>query len=138
MKPMTTNEILDKVLTIRKGTWVKLIKCKDLGQGIVKYTQMTIRLGVIYSHIKRVGKKPTDGGGKLPWGEWLIENLVIIHKGELYLRVANAYTNNTKSWYLKDGEEISKAMVVSLIGEEKSSESAVYNIKFKNIVALGK
>jgi len=137
LKPMTTNEILDKVLTIHKGSWVKLIKSKDLGQGIIKYTQMTIRLGVIYSHIKRVGKEPSTGGGKLPWGEWFIDNLVISHKGVLYLRVANAFTKNTKSWYLKDGKEISKAMVVELVGEEKSSESAVYNIKFQNIISLG-
>jgi len=136
MEPMTTNEILDKVLVIKKGTWTNLIKVKDLGEGIKKYTQMTIRLGVAYSHMKRVGK--TDGG-KLPWGQWKIENLVIEHKGELYLRVASAYTKNTKSWYIKDGKEISKSMVVSLIGEKKleSHSADVYNIKFRNIVQLG-
>lgn len=139
MKPMTTNEILDKVLTIKKGTWVKLIKCKELEQGITKYSIMTIRLGVNYSHIKRVGIAHRDGG-QLPWGEWLIPNLVITHKGQLYLRVANAYTKNNKSYYMKDGKEISKSMVVDLIGEKKleSHESDVYNIKFQNIIALGK
>lgn len=138
MKPMTTNEILDKVLTIRKGSWVRLIKSKDLGHGIIKYTSMVVRLGVIYSHIKRVGKKATSGiGGTLPWGEWFINNLVISYKGELYLRVANSYGKNTKSWYLKDGKEISKTMVEEIIGVEKTSESAVYNIKFQNIVSLG-
>lgn len=136
---LTTNEILDKVLEIKKGSWVKLVKSKDLGMGITKYTSMVVRLGVAYSHIKRVGKTTsTSGEGKLPWGEWKIDNLVISHKGELYLRVANAYTKATaKSWYVKDNKEISKAMVVELVGEQKSSESAVYNIKFRNIVSIG-
>ena len=135
LKPMTQNEILTKINTIRKGTWVKLIKAKELGNGIVKYTRMTIRLGVDYSHMKEGREKPEP----LPWGQWLVNGLVITHKGNLYLRVANAYTKDTKSWYLKDGKEIDKSMVVAELGEKKitSSESAVYNIKFENILELG-
>ena len=135
MKPMTKEEILNKIKTIRKGTWVNLIKCKELGNGITKYTSMTIRLGVDYSHMKEGKENPQP----LPWGQWLITNLVITHKEQLYLRVANAYTRNTRSWYERDGKEISKAMVVAELGEKKleSSQSAVYNIKFENILELG-
>lgn len=135
MEPMTTKEILIKINNIKKGTWVNLIKVKKLTDSITKYTQMTIRLGIDYSHMKEGKEKPEP----LPWGKWLITNLVIEHKGNLYLRVANAYTKNAKSWYLKDGKEIDKSMVVAELGEKKvaSSESAVYNIKFENILALG-
>ena len=136
MKPMTKEQILNKIKTIKNGTWVNLMKSKELGNGIVKYTKMTIRLGVDYSHMKE-GKENPD---KLPWGEWLINGMVITHKGNLYLRVANSYTKNTKSWYVRDGKEIEKSMVVAELGEKKlaSSESAVYNIKFENIIELGK
>lgn len=140
MKPMTTNEILDKVLETKKGTWVRLIKSKDLGQGITKISIMTVRLGVIYSHMKRVGKTTSGSGDKLPWGEWLVKGLVISHNGELYLRVANAYTNNNRSYYVQNDKVIDKSMVVALLGEKKleSNESNVYNIKFSNILAIGK
>lgn len=79
--------------------------------------------------------------GGLPWGKWVegLEGLVIEHKGNYYLRVASAYSNNGKSIYLLNGEEVSKEEVIAMLGEKKvqSANPDVYNIKFENILELG-
>ena len=77
---MTNQEILTKLAEAKKGRYINLTKAKDLGQGIVKESDMVIRLGVAYSNMKINEDRQT---GQLPWGRWVegLENLVIEHKG---------------------------------------------------------
>lgn len=140
---MTNQEILNKLAEVKKGRYASLTKVKDLGHGIVKESDMVIRLGVSYANMAINEGKQT---GSLPWGEWVegLENLVITHKGKYYLRVSAISPENPENGakviatrYLRDGAEISREEVASIIGNEKGSASAVYNIKFENIKRLG-
>lgn len=142
---MTNQEIMAKVIEAKKGRYVSLTKMKDLGSGVVKETDMVIRLGVSYANMSINADKQT---GSLPWGKWVegLENLVIEHKGNYYLRVSSTTPENPDSGadviatrYLLNGEEISRMDALSIVGEKKMSGNAspVYNLKFENILRLG-
>ena len=142
---MTNQEIMAKVFEAKKGRYVSLTKMKDLGSGVIKETDMVIRLGVSYANMSINADKQT---GSLPWGKWVegLENLVIEHKGNYYLRVSSTTPENPDSGaeviatrYLLNGEEISRMDALSIVGEKKMSGNAspVYNLKFENILRLG-
>lgn len=141
---MTNQEILMKLAEAKKGRYINLTKTKDLGQGIVKESDMVIRLGVSYANMQINENRQT---GQLPWGKWVegLENLVIEHKGNYYLRITSTDPANPENGadviatrYLMNGSEVSKQEVRALIGEEKGGASPVYNVKFDNILKLGK
>lgn len=140
---MTNQEILNKLASVKNGKYISLTKVKDLGQGIVKESDMLIRLGVNYANMKVNENRQT---GSLPWGKWVegLENLVVEHKGHYYLRVTSINPENLEKGseilatrYFKDGAEVSKEVVKSLVKEKSSTPSTVYNIKFENIIRLG-
>ena len=137
---MTNQEILNKLGEVKKGRYIALKKKKDLGEGVVKVSDLVIRLGVDYANMK-INEDRTTPIQPLKWGHWVkgLEGLVIEHKGNYYLRVASSYSNNGKSIYLLNGEEVDKSVVEELIGAKKleSQNADVYNIKFENILALG-
>lgn len=142
---MTNEQILAKVIEAKKGSYVSLTKVKDLGEGVVKETDMVIRLGVNYANLAiNEGKQI----GSLKWGSWVegLENLVLEHKGNYYLRITSTTPENPESGadvvatrYLLNGEEISRMDALNIVGEKKMSGSAspVYNLKFANILRLG-
>ncbi|MDD2470196.1 MAG: hypothetical protein PHI22_04640 [Bacilli bacterium] len=143
---MTNQEILQKLGEVKKGRYINFTKIKDLGSGIVKESDMVIRLGINYANMKINENKQT---GQLPWGRWVegLENLVVEHKGKYYLRITSTDPSYPESGadviatrYLRNGQEISKEEVIYMIGETKTSSKAspVYNVKFENIVKLGK
>lgn len=142
---MTNQEILNALTEVKKGRYISLCKKKDLGEGIVKESDMVIRLGVNYANMSVNANHET---GSLPWGHWVsgLENLVVEHKGNYYLRVTSTNPENLESGadviatrYIKDGREISKEEAITIIGEKKitSKPSIVYNIKFENIIRIG-
>lgn len=143
---MTNQEILSALGQTKKGRYINLSKVKDLGNGVVKESDMVIRLGVNYSNMKINENKETKS---LPWGHWVegLENLVIEHKGNYYLRITSTNPQNPEvgadviaTRYIKDGCEITKQEALALVGEKKmaSRASCVYNIKFENITKLGR
>lgn len=143
---MTNQEILQKLGEVKKGRYINFTKIKDLGSGIVKESDMVIRLGINYTNMKINENKQT---GQLPWGRWVegLENLVVEHKGNYYLRITSTDPSHPESGadviatrYLRNGQEISKEEVTYMIGENKTSSNAspVYNVKFENILKLGK
>lgn len=137
---MTNEEIIQTMLSKKKGRYVNLKKEKDLGNGVKKITDMVIRLGVDYANMK-VNEDRQSEIGSLPWGHWVegLEGYVIEHKGKYYLRVASSYSNTTKSIYTLNGVEVDKEEVETLVAPSKmkSSQADVYNIKFENIIELG-
>ena len=157
MSKLTNAEIIKKILEAKKGRYINFTKEKDLGNDIRKETDMVIRLGVDYSHMNINVNRET---GSLPWGHWVknLENLVIEHtkvnkktnelETSYYLRVTSidpAHPDNGASIvatrYLNDkGQQLTKEQVVAQVGEKKleSHASAVYNIKFDNIIKIGK
>jgi len=147
---MENQEILTRLAEIKKGRYINFTKVKELGKGITKESDMVIRLGVSYANMKINAERET---GQLPWGEWVpgLENLVIRHikdnEENYYLRITSTDPAHPESGadviatrYLLNGEEISKERVLELIGEKKLSGSAspVYNVKFENIIRLGR
>jgi len=143
---MTNQEILAKLAEAKKGRYINLTKSKDLGQGIVKESDMVIRLGVAYANMQINENRQT---GQLPWGKWVegLENLVVEHKGNFYLRITSIDPAHPErgadviaTRYLMNGAEVTKGEVQAILGEEKLSGSAssVYNIKFENILRLGR
>ena len=143
---MTNQEILTRLAESKKGRYINLTKSKDLGQGIIKESDMVIRLGVAYANMQINEDRQT---GQLPWGKWVegLENLVVEHKGNYYLRITSTDPANPESGadviatrYLMNGQEISKEQVIAIVGETKLSGSAspVYNVKFENIIKLGR
>ena len=137
---MNNQEILSKLGEVKKGRYIALKKKKDLGEGVVKVSDLVIRLGVDFANMK-INENRTTPIQPLKWGHWVegLEGLVIEHKGNYYLRVASSYSNNGKSIYLLNGEEVDESVVEALIGAKKleSKPADVYNIKFENILALG-
>lgn len=155
---MTNKEIIKKIREAKKGRYINFTKEKDLGEGVRKETDMKIRLGVDYSHMKINKDKEI---GKLPWGHYVkgLENLVIEHTkvdkktGEVidgpnyYLRISSCTPEHPDSGadviatrYYKGNKLITKEEAISIVGEKKmkSHASAVYNVKFENIIKIGK
>jgi len=134
---MEKEEILSRLKNVKKGRYVSLQKKKDLGEGFTKISDLVIRLGVNYANMKINEGRTT---GSLPWGHWVegLENLVIEHKGNFYLRVTSAYSKNGKSAYYYNGKPVDKSFVIERLGEKKvaSNNPDVYNIKFENILEL--
>ena len=142
---MNAQEILQKLKNTKKGTYVSLTKVKDLGNDIIKESDMRIRVGVNYKNLKANKNKEIQ---PLPWGKWVkgLENLVVEHKGNYYLRITSTNPNDLEkasdviaTRYIQNGKEISKEEVINQIGEKKltSNPSIVYNIKFDNIIRIG-
>lgn len=142
---MTNQQIMAKVLEAKKGRYISLSKAKDLGKGVVKESDMVIRLGVNYANMSINEGKQT---GSLPWGHWVegLENLVLEHKGNYYLRITSTTPENPQSGadviatrYLLNGEQITREEAIAIVGEKKmkGSASPVYNLKFENILRIG-
>lgn len=141
---MTAQEIIESVKKQRKGTYLKLTKSKDLGNGCSKTTDMVIRTGIDYYNMKENENKPRQG---LAWGSYEpgLEGYVINHTNKegvqkRYLRVYDSGSNiQTKSKYFKDGVEVSRDEIVQIVGEKKleSKKASCYTIDFNNIVSIG-
>jgi hypothetical protein len=139
---MEMKEILEVLRSKRRGTYASLTKVKDYGNGLIKETDMTIRLGVNFANLESNKGRVI---GQLPWGHWVpgLENYVIEHtdkKGNhnMYLRVTSTNAHISKSRYLLNGQEVDKSVAEEMIGTKKlsSKESEVYNVNFKNIIRL--
>ena len=139
---MEMKEILEVLRSKRRGTYASLTKVKYYGNGLVKETDMTIRLGVNFANLESNKGRVI---GQLPWGQWVsgLENYVIEHtdkKGNhnMYLRVTSTNAHISKSRYLLNGQEVDKSVAEEMIGTKKlsSKESEVYNVNFKNIIRL--
>ena len=137
---MTKDQILLALANVKKGRYISLKKVKDYGKGVTKESDLVIRLGVNYANMA-INKDRQTPIQSLPWGSWVpgLENLVIEHKGNYYLRVASSYSSNNKSTYYLDGLQITKEDAIRIIGEKKlkSGNPDVYNIKFENILSIG-
>ena len=142
---MKNSEIIHALSNIKRGTYVRITKAKPLGNGVTKESDLRVRIGVSYANMAVNSDRQT---GALPWGAWVpgLENLVVEHKGNYYLRIASTTPENPESGadvlatrYIRNGQQITKEEAVAIVGEKKvtSKPSLVYNIKFDNIIRLG-
>lgn len=101
--------------------------------------------------LRREDKEGNFSGESLPWGEWLVPNKVISHKGEYYLRVQTSPGQRQRqparvlAYYAPNGEAIPKTVARSYItvsapsakqagaGLTSESEIMVRTYKFSSI-----
>lgn len=141
---MNNQEILNKLATIKNGRYISLTKSKDLGNGVTKVSKMVLRKGIKAANTTIYeDHKP----GPLPWGHWVegLENLVIEHKGNYYLRVTSKTPENPENGadvistnFLLNGATISQEQAIAIVGEKKMESKAApfYNVKFDNILEI--
>lgn len=142
---MTNQEILTRLATIKKGTYASITKSKDLGNGVTKVSELSMRIGCAYANLAINEGKQT---GPLKWGHWVegLENLVIEHNGNYYLRVTSKTPDNpdgadvVATHYMMNGAEVDAQIALAAADPKlcKSGASPVYNIKFANIMAIGR
>lgn len=120
MQTINTSSLLSVLNTIANGTFVgvrsltepKMRKTNNPfnGHRVQKMTIQTLQWGYDYANAvnNRIGdtKHETFESAPLKWGEWLVPNKVIIHKGRLYARFYKVDNPSAtqKVYYLIDGE----------------------------------
>ena len=142
MQTIKTTDILSVLSTISNGTFVgvhsltepKMRKTNNPfnGHKVQKMTIQTMQYGYSYENAvnNRIGSEETFVAEPLKWGEWLIPNKVITHKGKLYARFYKV-DNDTKPnvMYLVDGiiateeeEEVIKSFLVAPSTSNRQAE----------------
>jgi hypothetical protein len=139
-------------LLTRKGQIVTLKTVRELkmkkGAAVVsKISRFQARIGCNYDNLAAVKEKRADGtlpseNQGLPWGEWLVPNYVIEHKGKLYFRctaVHNDASVKEATFVDSNGNVISKEVALqdALASERVEREELdVFNIVVDNIVEV--
>lgn len=165
MEVKTINASLLKFVSDTKGApfahlmYEKLEKLpKYLGiEGVVtKVAEGICQLNFEYEkavneHLKKHGLEPNFKSKALPWGKWFVNNLIIEHKGEYYLRYYLLKNNKFKETYYINGrlateEESAKIKEHNSKGysdsKTQNEKGLVYDqvtprtVKFSNIISL--
>ena len=139
-------------LLTRKGQIVTLKTVRELkmkkGAAVVsKISRFQARIGCNYDNLAAVKEKREDGtlpseNQGLPWGEWLVPNYVIEHKGKLYFRCTAVHNDSSvrEATFIDDkGNVITKEVALeNALSSEKSDreELDVFNIVVDNIVEV--
>lgn len=117
----TTDKILTKLLTKKKGTYVRF-SMKSTVEGtalarksaayITKFTTTTARIGVNYANIKGVMPKGTLN----KWYHWEVPNVVAVHNetGKKYISFATTPHSNTETMWVLNGEEVKAEDLVEM------------------------
>ena len=165
---------LDKINNGRffKASWSSEIPVKKEYEDkyiVSKVTISTVRKGIQYSKTKayrdklynrmsidcsgndfltpKEFEKKYGSGNSLPWGRWLIPNLLIEHtnkQGEynIYLRLYSTI-NKPESRYYLNGKEVSKeglynmGIVKDSYWNRKGTEDGVFTVNIANILSIG-
>ena len=163
---MTNSIVLSAINAVNGCKFFNLTYFADCGfpkksglDGIVK--KVVIKSAQInYSYENAVNNRIAKGGGQatftaqsLPWGTWFVENMVIEHKGEYYLRFYTSQSSRTNVEYFEnDGTPCSpqriadiKSYLASKTKPISATQSAAglvtnqvqpKNVKFANILEI--
>lgn len=138
---MLLNELIEKLETIKKGAFIhieykseKELAKKYGSPKLEKFTNGCYRLGMAYSNL---GANKNVVTGDLPWGQFVLNNYIIEHKGRYYLRI---YTTQHKSHtkYFLNGVETDKATLEQEYNYKSSSPTLCFNVPIENILKLGR
>lgn len=165
---------LDKINNGRffKASWSSEVPVKKEYENryvVTKVTISTVRKGIQYTNTKAYKDKifkrmslecaendfstPKEfedkygNGNSLPWGKWLIPNLLIEHtnkKGEynIYLRLYSTINKPECRYYL-NGKEVSKEGLYNMgivkegYWNKKGVEDGVFTVNIANILSIG-
>lgn len=143
---MELQEVIKKAKDKRKGAFVcieyyanpyTLAAGRD--KNIVKKCKGVYRLGINYSHLKANANKETGGLNGKVWKDGDVNYILQSEKtGEYMLRVYTTHTATRSEWTI-NGEKTTKAELVEqkLVSDRKSSQTACFDIKISNIIAIG-
>ena len=87
-------------------TSVKIPKKYGIVGEVTKVTDKMVQLNYNYeravnNRLQKEGKEPNFTAQSLPWGEWLLPNKIIVHKGSAYLRMYDFKGGvKSKSYYI--------------------------------------
>lgn len=138
---MKLNELIKKLETIKKGTFIhieykseKELAKKYGSPKLEKFTNGCYRLGMAYSNL---GANKNIVTGDLPWGQFVLNNYIIEHKGKYYLRI---YTTHHKSHsqYFLNGVETDKATLEQEYNYKSSKPTLCFTVPIENILKLGR
>ena len=126
---------------------IRAVKMKKGAKAVSKISRFQARIGCNYDNLAAVKEKRADGtlpseNQGLPWGEWLVPNYVIEHKGKLYFRctaVNNDSSVKEATFVDSNGNVISKEVALqdALASERVEREELdVFNIVVDNIVEV--
>ncbi len=142
-----------KYILTRKGqftraAWCRTAKTRKGSPEVKKMTISTVRAGLDYNSLTAVEALRSNGDlpsepQPLPWGEWLIFPFIIIHKGNLYLRLYPSANSNAKVQYFLFDEEVSYEKVEAyLLASEKQTEdnnpvdNLCFTVKLNDMIEL--
>ncbi len=138
---MKLQELIEKLETIKKGAFIhieykseKELAKKYGSPKLEKFTNGCYRLGMAYSNL---GANKNVVTGDLPWGQFVLKNYIIEHKGRYYLRI---YTTQHKSHskYFLNGVETDKSTLEQEYNYKSSSPTLCFNVPIENILKLGR
>lgn len=159
---MTREEIISAVGAVKNGHFVRVkykselpVKAAYKNQGVklIKYTEVTVRLGVSYNNIEAVKKAKENGERGERAGnwdeEWIVPNKVLHnnHKDQDYLRFAYMPNggNREVSYEVVD---VTETYVCEELGDKEvefvqpsyfkraGSVPEVQNVKIENVISI--
>ncbi len=145
--PIKVSNLLTRKGQIVTFKTVRELKMKKGAAVVSKISRFQARIGCNYDNLAAVKEKREDGtlpaeNQGLPWGEWLVPNYVIVHKGKLYFRctaVHNASSVKEATFVDDKGNVITKEVALehALSSEKVEKEDIdVFNIVVDNIVEV--
>lgn len=119
MKTINANQ-LEKMLTEIKGaSFLQLVyrgtqKMRKTGNPfseIIKRTSLNVSFfgsyqNAVNNRLKKAGLEADFTANPLPWGEWVIANKIITHKGLKYVRFYLHKNSNPKTEYYFEGDQL--------------------------------
>lgn len=155
---MNIIEAITKLGNYKKGSFIRIgwkseigsKASEKLGIKVTKESEATVRLGVNYSHLKKVQEKVSlkEGNERIPWFQRSgIFNLFIEHKKDInkqYLQVFPIGRNgNPRVHYFVNGVPITKEKLQKTGYCNESTfapkeDKIVFNIPVENIRFIGK
>lgn len=137
----TRLEKIQEILkTIKKGSFIniqyqtkpKLAK-KFADIELLKRTSGCYRVGIKYANLGENKEKIT---GPLSYGTYFLENYIIEHKGNYYLRVYTTKNHKSKSKFFVNGVETSRKEVEETFNYKSSQPTLCFNINLDNIISI--
>lgn len=151
---VSLSPIADRLVSVPAGqfvgvSWVRPMKTrKGVEAVITKSVRSTVMVGANHDNRQAViearanGEAPSENQG-LPWGSWVegLENRVIEHKGNLYVRLypvqnKDGSPRSCKTIYRMNGKIVTKAMIEALCLASEFAESksfTCYTLGEKNL-----
>ena len=118
-----------KIATITTKTIVKVPKKYGLSGEVTKITHKQVQVGYSYQNavnnrLEREGKDADFVSEPLPWGEWLIPNKLITHKGSIYFRLYDFKGAQNDKMYFVSGNKATEEEVNTIKDYENSKSSS--------------